>query len=747
MNKKLLFLFSLFFSLSVFSQNNFWRPVSSKNVDETVIPKRRVPAQFQTYEIDLPAIQNYLSDAPLMSTKHSDVTFNIPDEKGIFHSFKIYRSGTLSPELQNNAPIDTYRGYAKDGAIASIVISPFGLHAGVLRSGKTTLILETSSRDQQEIIVFGKDQLAPIDFQCFTDTPVVDESLNLNQVRRSNDQILRTYRFAIGTTGEYSQYHVNRAINLGIIGNNATDAQKKNVILAAVAVTVDRLNTVYERDFGISLELVSNEKNAIYLNPNTDPYDNSDIMSMLNANTGALNTAIGANNYDGGHLFTTYQGGGISGLGVICTSEKGRSVTGSTQPIGDAYDIDYVAHEVGHAFGCNHTFGNSCANNRSISTSVEPGSGSTIMAYAGVCSPNVQLHSDDYFHIFSITECYNFVSTTATCSTNTNIGNHTPVINVVNYGNVYIPKKTPFVLTAVGVDADANDALTYCWEQIDIVPNNSNNWVPNATHTGGPEFRSYDPTTNNSRYFPRTVNIFNNTYRNTWEVLPEVNRTLSFAITVRDNHPGGGQSPFDYLQFNVDQNSGPFRITNMTSGETWQAGQTKTITWNVAGTDGGLVNCATLDILFSADNGTTFPYVVATNIPNNGSAQFTVPNNENTNLGRFMLKAHNNYFFDMAHGRFTIQGAGAVVKNNLDNLQIYPNPAKHNVYISFDVKDLSQPVQISLFDLSGRQVLKQNFDPVEQFNQNINLEKMAKGIYFIRIKNGENNAAQKLIIE
>jgi len=747
MNKKLLFVLSLFFSLTAFSQNSFWHPVSSKNVDETIIPKKRIPSQFQTYGIDLPAIQNHLSVASKFTTKHSDVSFEIPDEKGVSHTFKIFRSGTLSPELQINAPIDTYRGYAKDGSIASIVISPFGLHVGVLRTGKPTLVVETSSRDLQEVIVFGKDKLAPIDFQCFTDAPETDVNLDINQARRINDHILRTYRFAIGTTGEYSQYHVNRAINLGIIGNNATDAQKKDVVLSAVTVTVDRLNTVYERDFGINLELVNNERNAIFLDSNTDPYDNSDIMSMLNGNTSALNNAIGINNYDGGHLFTTYPGGGISGLGVICSTYKGRSVTGSTQPIGDAYDIDYVAHEVGHAFGCNHTFGNSCQNNRSISTSVEPGSGSTIMAYAGVCSPNIQLHSDDYFNVISIAECGDFITTSATCSTNTDIGNHTPVIGVVNYGNAYVPKKTPFVLTAVGVDADANDALTYCWEQIDVVPNSSNNWVPNATHTGGPEFRSYDPTTNNSRYFPRAVNIFNNTYRNTWEVLPEVNRLMTFAITVRDNHPGGGQTPFDYLQFNIDQNTGPFRITNMTNGETWQAGQTKTITWNVAGTDGGLVNCTTVDILFSADNGVTFPYVVATNIPNNGSAQFTVPNNENTNLGRFMLKAHNNYFFDMAHGRFTIQGAGGVTKNNLDNLQIYPNPVKNKLHISFDVKNINQPVQISLFDLSGRQVLNQNFEPVAQFNHSINVEKMAKGIYFINIKNGDNNASQKLIIE
>ena len=533
---------------------------------------------------------------------------------------------------------------------------------------------------------------------------------------------------------------------MGIITTNATDAEKKNVVLAAVTETIDRVNTVYERDFGVTLELVQNETDAIFLDANNDPYDNSDIISMLYDNTNVLNNHIGASNYDGGHLFSTYAGGGISGLGIICSSVKGRSVTGSTSPRTDTYDIDYVAHEIGHAFGCNHTFANSCNNNINQNTSVEPGSGSTIMAYAGVCSPNVQPHSDDYFSIASIIEAGNFISTTATCSNNSNTGNHTPTINVVDYGNVYIPKSTPFILTANATDQDTNDILTYCWEQKDIIPNNApNSWYPNSNYDAGPAFRSYNPSTNNSRYFPKMASIINSAYGNLWEKLPAVDRTLTFAVTVRDNHPGGGQSPYALLQFQVDNTTGPFRVTNLSANENWQTGDTKTITWDVAGTTGGSVNCSTVDILLSLDNGETFPILIADDIPNNGTINFTVPN-QTTGEGRIMVKAHNNYFFDMAKGKFTIQGGNDVAENNLDNLKIYPNPANQQIQISFDVKNLKDDIKIKIFDISGREVLNKKYEASSHFNQSINLNHLVRGIYFVKIKNGNQNDTQKIIL-
>jgi len=740
-------LLSLLVSFSLFAQQNYWHPavIHSKKM----IPAQRMPAVYKSFKIDLSPLKKHLLSAPeMMEMKTSDVLLNIPDEKGIFHTFTIYKSPTLSEKLKSETHIQTYRGYDEKGNIASIVTSPLGLHIGILRTDKSDLVIEPVTSDLEYEIVFSKNQLPPIRFECLTQSLPLDPKITSNKNAKISDEILRAYRFAIGTTGEYSQYHINRAINNGTLDQNASDTQKKDVVLAAVAVTIDRVNSVYERDFGLTLELVPNERNVIFLDPNNDPYNNDDLSSMLHNNTNVLNNNIGASNYDGGHLFTTYAGGGVSYLGIICGNNKGASVTGSSNPVGDAYDIDFVAHEIGHAFGCNHTFANSCSDNRNLPTAMEPGSGSTIMAYAGVCSPNVQIHSNDYFHVMSIAEAENFVRTTATCSANTNIGNHKPTITPVDYGNVYIPKSTPFMLKAEATDPDAGDALTFCWEQIDAVTDsNITSWVPQANYTNGPLFRSYAPSFNKVRYFPTMTDILSDTYENTWEVLPDVNRSLHFGITVRDNHPGGGQSPNAGIQFNINENSGPFRVTNMSQNETWQAGQSQTITWNVAGTDGNLVNCATVDILFSADDGVSFPYLVATDLPNNGSAQFTVPNFENTALGRFMVKAHHNYFFDMAKGRFTIQGVNSLATNHLKALKIYPNPVVHKVHISFETNNTLDGVTIRLLDLSGREIYKQTYQPVKEFNHVIKLETYARGLYVIQINQGDRYDTRKLILK
>jgi subtilisin-like proprotein convertase family protein len=706
MKQLLLFFFALVFSMGSFSQNNYW-----KKTQDDFSSKRKIlektPSHYEVYKLDTKILQSKLKKASKQFSKAEAISITLPDDNDNMKNYLVYQSGTISEGLAKKFPeLKSYRIFSKEGSEqGSLVVSKWGVFIEIFRTSKSPLLIQPIDAVSENYIIYKKKDLEDKGFEClFDESQSLEPALNDNFIEaKISDNVLRRYRYAVGTTGEYSQYHIQRAINAGIIDNNATEQEKKNVVLAAVVTTVDRLNTVYERDLGIQLSLVSQEPNVIFLDPDTDPYDNSDIMSMLNNNTSVLNQHIGVNNYDGGHLFTTYPGGGISGLGVICNDNyKARSVTGSDNPIGDPYDIDFVAHEVGHSFGANHTFANSCSSNRNLNTSIEPGSGSTIMAYAGICAPNVQNASDAYFHIVSIKEIGNFVAFNGNCSQNIDIGNTAPAISVTNYQNKYIPKSTPFMLTVSAVDNEG-DFLTYNWEEVDPVSdNNITNYTPNSTNTSGPMFRSYWATSRPTRFFPRVSDIVNNSYGNQWEVLPEVSRFMTFNVTVRDNHPGGGQTPYSSIALQVDDGVGPFRVTSQGNDEVWLPGETKTITWNVAGTTGGDVDCATVDILLSTDYGHTFDHILAENVPNDGSETITVPSNLVASSAYLMVKGHDRYFFDLAKGKISLGEFETVCSNysvspNLSIPDNDPTGVSSTLQVNDDIsiEDINVSVNIS----------------------------------------------------
>ena len=124
-------------------------------------------------------------------------------------------------------------------------------------------------------------------------------------------------------------------------------------------------------------------------------------------------------------------------------------------PIGDPFDVDYVGHEMGHQFGCNHTFNNSCSGNRSSADAYEPGSGSTIMSYSGICAPNLQNLSDDVYHVHSQIEASDYLHSGFgnTCATQVSSGNSAPSVTV-GASAFSIPASTPFELYATASDVN-----------------------------------------------------------------------------------------------------------------------------------------------------------------------------------------------------------------------------------------------------------------------------------------------------
>jgi hypothetical protein len=324
---------------------------------------------------------------------------------------------------------------------------------------------------------------------------------------------------------------------------------------------VNRLNSVFEVEIAVRLVLIDNNDDIIFLDAATDGYTNGDTGAMIGENQQITNSFIGAGNYDMGHVFgTTSSFSGLAQLGAVCNNNsKARAVSLDNSPVGDAFVIETVAHEMGHQFGGAHTF-NSC-HNVSPGDGYEPGGGTTILSYAGICANplnNLQSFPDDYYHVHSLDQMITFsrFSGGDECPVETPTGNNEPTAEIPLEGGFFIPISTPFLLTGIGTDPDG-DQLFYCWEQYDIGPENS---VPGSPVGNSPLFRSWEPNTSPTRVFPRMQNIVNNISNNA-EVLPTYSRDLTFRFTVRDKKAGGGGTVWDQIAFESTDQAGPFLVT------------------------------------------------------------------------------------------------------------------------------------------------------------------------------------------
>ncbi|MBL7829139.1 MAG: lamin tail domain-containing protein, partial [Saprospiraceae bacterium] len=627
-----------------YESRSLWNGIAENAILAENNVRHIIPTKYEVYRLDFPAMRNALAAAPKENSAAANqpgLELHLPQADGSFARFKVWYSPVMAPALAAQYPeIRTYTGYNMDNPANTIKldVTPKGFHAMTYGGGNSVFIDPYASGNTEDYICYFKHDFVKQNGEVFS-CNVDDSGISLGF---PNDPVLlqefvgdcgkrHEYRIAISATGEYTAFH----------GGTVALA------MAAINTTLNRVNGVFERDVASRMILIATNNLIVYTNAGTDPFTNGDPGLMIDENQVNTDAVIGNGNYDIGHVFGT-NSGGLAGLGVVCNNAfKASGVTGSAAPVGDPFDIDYVAHEVGHQFNANHTQYNNC--NRNNSTAIEPGSASTIMGYAGICAPDVQSNSDDYFSTASLFEMRPFVATGggSTCDAEVVLANVSPTVSGLS--NYSIPISTPFVLTASATDP--NGTLTYCWEQIDAWSNPSQPMPPSSFNTTGPMFRSLDPVTSPSRYFYNLPDLFNN-LNPTWEELPSIGRDMNFRVTVRDNFATAGCTGEASNTVTTVATAGPFIVTAPNTAVTFPGNSAQTVTWNVAGTTAAPISCANVDILLTTDGGASFTTLLA-NTPNDGTQSVTMPN-INTTTARIWIQCSNNIFFDISNVNFSI---------------------------------------------------------------------------------------------
>jgi hypothetical protein len=753
MSKKgwLLALYVVFFSPLVTLADSKWKKVESKGTppSSSALYKSAVvyTVEEQGLEAQLVGITAEPAQAQIMQ---------LPMADGSLRNFRVWQSPVLPGELAARYPgIRTFTGVAADDRMvtAKLDYTLYGFHAIIFEGANTTMVdRQTEALPGLYAAHYKKDEQRKWQEQTIcavagkvTGNATAQPAATLKAAyRTSNGTTLRKYSLALSCNSYYAKAATGSATP-GI-----------DQVLSKMTTTLNRVNGVLERELALTMVLVAKEDTLIWTTPTggpngDDPFYsiNEDARSCIAMNQVVCNTRIGVSGYSIGHLFTT-GAGGLSNIGIVCSAnEKAESVTGQPSPVGDAFDIDYVVHEMGHEFGANHPFNNgkdgSCGNgNLNEETAYEPGSGSTIMAYAGICSPDdIQAHSDAYFHLVSLEEIHTFITGAGdVCAVKTTTNNR-PVSIAPFTASYTIPYLTPFELTApTAIDSVADTSVTYCWEQWnkgDVGEELKN------THVYGPIFRSYTPVKTPTRVFPNMDMVLADSLSNAGtedaegEKVPDAARYLTFKLTVRNIFNGVGcfLAPDDSVHLDVINTGSGFRVTSQDhAGGTHLANNPLNIYWDIAGTNAAPISCDSVNIYLSMDGGHTWPYNIGT-FENAGSALITLPATDTIiHHARLKVKGAANVFFNVNKSDFLVSPSSAIT-----TISVFPSPAHNTVQV---YTGSSGTVQFEVFDAAGRRVT----EGTANGQLDIPVSYWARGVYIIKLNDGANKrTVKKFVVE
>jgi hypothetical protein len=411
--------------------DSLYRPGGELDAEDAKV--RVTPTEYNAVEVDVAGVAASLRNAPVAGRSESRQTFRVPTPTGGFERFAVRRTRTMEPRLAAaNPDILTWSGRSLDnpGTTIALDVTPMGFHASVRGPGgqgawlvdpaynrrgtRTHLSYYAAAVDKSDAQDFVERETRAIGTSLARGAvPGRDADLDADRDtdRAGRRVVQRVYRLALTSDPSYAAYFGTENV------------------LAEKVTLVNRVNQIYNDDLAITMRLVDGTDklnldttvealgpdgpcgaHACFdqvVNPDDPPADQFSQLDFcdlgtLGRNRTVLGQLIGASNYDVGHIALGVNGGGLAFLGVVGWDYKGGGCTGLPQPKGDFFAIDYVAHELGHQFAGNHTFNGvqyACSGgNREPSASVEPGSGSSVMAYAGIClQDDLQPHTDPYF--------------------------------------------------------------------------------------------------------------------------------------------------------------------------------------------------------------------------------------------------------------------------------------------------------------------------------------------------------------